>query len=977
MKLTRIFSFVLLVVILVSCGKKSAYEVKTAVDSNGYTYEYVTNDPTQSRIYKLDNGLTVFLSRNEVEPRVSTLIGVKAGSTSEDLNSTGLAHYFEHMMFKGTNRLGTTNWEEESALLDRISELFEIRRNSTDPNEQAMLYKQIDSLSVLAAGYAIPSEYDKMVTSLGASNTNAGTSYEMTVYINEIPTNELEKWMMVEVDRFQNIVLRLFHTELETVYEEFNMYQDMDNSRMNTIMMEALFPNHPYGRDVIGYPEHLKFPSMKDIVTFHQTFYVPNNMAVALSGDINLDETIKLVSKHFGQLEKRELPEKQIIKEEPITEPIVIEVSGPESESISIVFRFENEGDNDIIISAVNKILTNGKCGLIDINLNQQQKVLDASSYDWALKDYIVHYFDAQPRDGQTLDEAKDLLFEQLDKIKKGDFEDWVLEAAVNNARYSKMSQDEYNMARTYGFIGQFIMDKDYVDVFRDDERFAQVTKKQIVDFVNKNYKNNYIVGYKRTGEPTGIVRVEKPEISTIPINRDAQSEFFKEISAIEVNDIKPVFIDYNTAIDGEKLQDGLDFYYTKNTTNRIFQLYYIFEAGKFNDLKIPIAIDYLQYLGTDKYTAEQLQQELYKLALRFSVVPGNDMSYVYISGMEDKFNEAIELLEHILKHAKVDQEAYNNYVDGLIKRRENDKLDPSNILWRAMRSYGMYGPNNPSTYLISEAELRNIDPNELVDIIKDLTNYEHLVFYYGPKNQPEVQKNIKTKHTVNNQLKKFPAEKRFDKLDINKDEIFFVNYKMVQSNLLMVSRADKFNVADFPYMTLFGEYYGGGLSSIVFQEIREARSLAYSSMASINSPNKKDDFNSIYCFVGTQSDKLKTAADAMTDLMNKMPLSETQYELSKDAIVKRINTERIVKSNIFFNWLSLKRLGIDYDYRKDTYEKVKNMPISEFEKFFNSYVAGKSYKYMIIGDKSTINFGELKKYGTVQELQLEEIFGY
>lgn len=322
---------VALVMLVASCNK-SQYETKTATDVNGFTYEYVTNDPVQSRVYTLDNGLKVFLSKNEIEPRVSTLIGVRAGSTSEELNSTGLAHYFEHMMFKGTSHLGTTDWEKESVLLDQISDLFEQRRNTTDTEEQRRLYAKIDSLSVEAAQYAIPSEYDKMVASFGASGTNAGTSYDMTVYINEIPSNELEKWMKIESDRFQNIVLRLFHTELETIYEEFNMYQDRDGSRMNAAVMKALFPTHPYGRDVIGFPEHIKFPSMQDVVKFHDRYYVPNNMAVALSGDIDYDATIKLIYEYFGSWERKDLKPKEKIVEAPITEPVTVEVTGPESE---------------------------------------------------------------------------------------------------------------------------------------------------------------------------------------------------------------------------------------------------------------------------------------------------------------------------------------------------------------------------------------------------------------------------------------------------------------------------------------------------------------------------------------------------------------------------------------------------------------------------------------------------------------------
>lgn len=127
-------------------------------------------------------------------------------------------------------------------------------------------------------------EYDKLVSSLGAKNTNAGTSYDQTVYINDIPSNELEKWLTLESERFGDVVLRLFHTELETVYEEYNMYNDMDDSRASNALMEGLFPSHPYGRDVIGLPEHLKNPSMVNIYNFYRTFYVPNNMAIVLSG---------------------------------------------------------------------------------------------------------------------------------------------------------------------------------------------------------------------------------------------------------------------------------------------------------------------------------------------------------------------------------------------------------------------------------------------------------------------------------------------------------------------------------------------------------------------------------------------------------------------------------------------------------------------------------------------------------------------
>jgi len=283
--------------LFISCGQGEKFAVKTATDTNGYTYEYVTNDPAQGRIYTLDNGLKVFLSVNKNEPRISTLIGVRAGSTSDPMDATGLAHYFEHMMFKGTNKIGTTNWEEESKLLDQIEAKFEEHRMETDPEKKSAIYKDIDRLSTEASKYVAVNEYDKLISSIGGGGTNAGTSYDMTVYINEIPSNEIEKWLDIESERFTNMVLRVFHTELETVYEEFNMYNDRDDSRARAAMFKALFPNHPYGRAVIGLPEHLKNPSMTRIYEFAHTWYVPNNMAIAMSGDLNPDETIQLIKK--------------------------------------------------------------------------------------------------------------------------------------------------------------------------------------------------------------------------------------------------------------------------------------------------------------------------------------------------------------------------------------------------------------------------------------------------------------------------------------------------------------------------------------------------------------------------------------------------------------------------------------------------------------------------------------------------------
>ncbi|MDZ7742544.1 MAG: insulinase family protein [Bacteroidota bacterium] len=300
MRLIKLFAGLVLVSLIAACTQ-SGSKTQTHTDPNGYQYTTVQDDPFKVRIYELDNGLKVYLTKNQDEPRIQTLIAVRAGSTYDPPETTGLAHYFEHMMFKGTDEFGTMNWEAENVYIEKISDLFEEHKKADDPEKKARIYHQIDSLSGIAAQFAVANEYDKMVGAMGAKGTNAGTSSEFTVYMNNIPANQLEKWLNLEKERFSDPVLRIFHTELETVYEEFNMSQDNDGRKLNMALMQGLFKKHPYGtQTTIGEPEHLKNPSMVNIMNYFDTYYVPNNMAIVLSGDIDFDETIKLIDEYWG-----------------------------------------------------------------------------------------------------------------------------------------------------------------------------------------------------------------------------------------------------------------------------------------------------------------------------------------------------------------------------------------------------------------------------------------------------------------------------------------------------------------------------------------------------------------------------------------------------------------------------------------------------------------------------------------------------
>ena len=971
----RILPLILLVGVTFSC-KKLNYTKEIHTDKSGYSYEQVSNDPLKTRIYTLKNGLKVYLSVNKDEPRAMGLIAVRAGSINDPTETTGLAHYLEHMMFKGTDHFGTTNWADEKVLLDSISGLFEKYKAEPDPTRKKAIYKEIDRVSQAASKFAIPNEYDKMSASIGAKSTNAFTNYDVTAYMNDIPVNELNKWVEMECERFRNPVLRLFHTELETVYEEFNMYQDMDDMRLNNALMKGLFPTNPLGRDIIGFPEHLKNPSMVNIMKFYRTWYVPNNMVFILSGDINCDETIQLIDSTFGKFESKELPKNELPQETPIAAPVVKEVVGPESEQVQLAFRFNGyKSDDRKYVTMIDYILSNSVAGLIDLDLNQKQKVLQAGSTSNFETDYGYHLFFGKPRQGQTLEEVRDLLLAEIEKVKKGEFDNWMIEATVNNLKLEKIRRNESN-SRAFTYLESFVKKSDWSTELAFNDQLAKVTKSQLIEFAKANYKDNYVVVFKRTGVAKDLVKVEKPLITPLTINRADQSDFLKTFVSKEVAPLAPVFVNYSEAIKEEKLNENISLDYISNTTNDLFSLNYVTEIGSNHDPKLALAVKYLPYLGTEKFTAEQFKKELYKLGVSLSVSTRTDRSFVTISGLDQNSNAGIKLLEQLLAGAKPDKEAYQKMVDGILKEREDQKKD-QNVIGSALQNFGKFGKESPFTNILSEETLRAIDPTELTEMIHKFCNYPHRVFYYGPTVLSKVSKMVKENHPVSADVVPIPAEKRFVEQHTDQNRVFFVDYDKSQVEIVMMSRDIPFDPKTLVNARVFNEYYGNSMSSVVFQEIREARALAYSAWANYMRPSRKEDSFYIYGAVSTQANKMMDAIGAMNGLFTRMIVDEKSFHIAKESVIKSIQTERIIKGNIFWNWLQNKKLGIDYDVRKDYYEVARNAKIEDIQHFFDQRFKDKKYTYMIVGNRKDVDLAKLKSVGPVDELTLKDIFNY
>ena len=428
-------------------------------------YESVPNDPMKARIYTLDNGLKVYLTVNKETPRIQTYIAVRVGGKNDPAETTGLAHYFEHLMFKGTTHFGTTNYEAEKPMLDEIERLFEVYRTTTDEAQRKAIYHQIDSVSYEASKLAIPNEYDKLMASIGATGTNAYTWFDQTVYVEDIPSNEIDRWAQIQADRFQNSVIRGFHTELETVYEEKNMYLTQDSQKLLEAILSALYPDYPYGtQTVLGTQEHLKNPSITNIKNYYKTWYVPNNIAICMSGDLDPDKTIATIQKYFGEMKPNEnLPARPEPKPNPIKAPVEKEVIGLDAENVAIAWRIPTDIKSDNILTLLSQVMSNGKAGLLDVDLAQQQKVLNFNAGVMPLADYSTYLFMGSPKQGQTLDEVKDLFLAEVEKLKKGDFDEML--TVFKNEQKVKAIADVYKMKKDWPELRKKFTDVDSLTI--------------------------------------------------------------------------------------------------------------------------------------------------------------------------------------------------------------------------------------------------------------------------------------------------------------------------------------------------------------------------------------------------------------------------------------------------------------------------------------------------------------------------------
>lgn len=949
-----------------------------AMAQTTYTYETVPGDPLQARIYTLDNGLKVYLSVYDEEPRIQTYVAVRVGSKHDPAETTGLAHYFEHLMFKGTSTFGTIDWEKEKILLDEIERLFEIYRVQTDDEIRAQLYHQIDSISYIASTLAIPNEYDRLMSAIGSTGTNAGTSNDYTIYMENIPNNQLDHWALIQAERFRDPVLRLFHTELETVYEEKNMSLTNDGRQASEALLTGLFPSHPYGlQTTLGESEHLKNPSLINIRNFFDQYYVPNNMAVVMSGDFDYDEAIKVIDNYFGKLEPKPLPELSFPQQPEITQPIHKEVTGLQAENMQMGWRFEGAASEQIpYLNMLRMILYNGNAGLIDQNLNKPMKTLGAAAYVRSMADYSVLTLSGRNKSGQTLDEVKELLFQQIELLKKGEFPDWIMEAAINNLRLQEMRRAENTRGRAMAMAMSFLNGVPYHETVSYIDKLGNITKEDIIAFANEHIReDNYVQVYKLQGTPEDIQQVQKPAITPIHINRDEESALQTKIKATKVSEIEPVFHDYEKDIQRAFTSANMEILYAHNDANPTFSLTYFWRKGSYHDKYLPLAGSFVNFLGTNDMTAEDISNEFYKLACSFNVYVGNDETRITISGLSENMENALHLFENLIWNARADQDALARFIDNNKKSRQDSKANQGSN-FGALVNYAIYGPNNPSRYTLTDEELDALTASQMIKTLQELWGFDHQVVFFGTHNIEQVVSIVENNHNTPAELKPVATGLKFEPLETTENKVYFAHYDANQSYLQTVTKGIPYNPEMASLITMYNSYFGGGMNAIVFQEMREKRGLAYTARSAYASPGHPDETYMNNSFIATQNDKVIDAFTAFDELFNQMPVSQTAFRLAQDQFASNLRTQRIRNTGIIWNYLSAVRMGRDYDIRKVFYEELPTKTMEQVLEFNQQYIKGQPKTYIILGNENLVDFEEIEKlFGPVTKLSKEDLF--
>ena len=1004
------------------------------------SFSFAQKGTLEVKVAYLDNGMKVMLCEDHSKAEIYGGVCVHAGSKNDPAEATGMAHYLEHMMFKGTDKIGTLDWAAEKPLIDEISALYDQLSLSKDEKEKKNILKQLNKLSAEAAQYAIPNEVDAILGQIGSTGVNAFTSNDFTVYHNIFPSGELEKWTAIYAERFRAPVFRLFQSELEAVYEEYNMYSDDPFSVYQEDVTAAIFKDHPYGIPVIGYPEHIKNPSMSKMYSFFHTYYVPRNMTLVLVGNFKTDVALKILNKIWcgkskdvemrssisirkDDIRKSDIPTTRAEAEQrafsdaskgnaskgaklsPKQVPIpvlkgqqIITTAQTPIKIGTLCFQTVSDKNNDaLVLDLCADILSNHfSTGLCDKLVNDNL-LYSFAAYNYTMADagnFIMMY--CPKMDGQSHEEAEKMITENIEKLKKGEFSNQLFEAVKMSSLKEQQEAMESIESKFYLVLSLDMENKSVEDYKKDIQRLENLTKEELIEVANKYFNENVLIYRSNVGSKK-TKTIEKPSWKPITShNTDKQSDFAKSLDKYNSEPSKIQKINFEKDVTILPVNNVFDLYASKNPCNDIFTLNLVFKYGTYQNPALETAVDYFNLQGTQNKTFEDFSLTLQTMGADMNLYTDDNYLVVSIDGFEKDFDKIISLCSEKLYNPANDKSKLNILVEDHANNMQVIKEDCS-AMGRVLYMYALYGKNSPDLQRPSTEQIKKYEGNELLEMISKAVKSEGYITYVGNKDALAVMQSLQQNfHLYNTEFKKKPIAASTNKEMISKStpsekdskkdkvrpvknyqepEIFVLhNSKFIQSNIYFYIPSKTIDAENKVRAKLFNEYYNGGMNGVIFQNIRELRSLGYSAFGyfSYDMLNRRNAF--MMGYLGTQSDKTIDGIVAMSELLKTFQLKQEKFEIAKLSLVKQYEAEHISFRDIpqqVYMW-SLE--GYESDPRSTFTSMILGFKSNNIADFFNNYIGNRPMVITIAGNMNRIKKKQLAKFGKITYLNYSDI---
>lgn len=929
--------------------------------------------------YRLENGLTVWLNEDHSQPKVFGAVVVKAGA--KDCPDTGIAHYFEHMMFKGTDRIGTLDYESEKVLLDSIAMKYDELAMTEDTAARARLQKEINELSIRSSEYVIPNEFNRLINRFGGSGLNAATSYDATIYFNTFSPQYMVQWAEINSERLINPVFRLFQSELETVYEEKNMYGDFIGGQVMDTLMARYFGPHPYAYPIIGSTKNLKNPRLTEMHKFFEDYYVASNMALILSGDFDAQQVMPILEKAFSRIRSGNAPKQEKVMLPPFNgrETMKVKFPIPFIKAMGLGFRgvSANHEDQVALNIAVNLLNNANGTGYLD-KLMVEHKLMGALAINESMNEAGILAVAIMPKLLiQSYSSAEKMVWDEINRVKNGDFSDEMFNSLKLEQKRQYASSLENIDSRATIMMNLFSQGKSWNDYLNEVARIESITKEDVVRVAQKYFSNNYLCVTKSTGKYPKD-NLPKPAFSpVVPRNADASSSYAKQLEKIPEQQVAPRIIDFEKDVKTSKLTPLVTLYTTPNPLNDIFTLNISYGIGALEQPELMQLTNYLQLLGTESLSFEQFRSRLQSIGstLAFDVTP--DAFVMKVTGFDNHIDETMELVGDFIRHAKADDKKLRQIVDDA-KVSEKAFFKSGDNVASALLEQVKYGDQSRYLRKLSLSQIKKLKGKDMLAIYDKVRSVQCDLHYCGTLPVEKVIGTIRQhlpleRTTIASNSPYYRELKQYDR-----PTVFFIDMPdMAQSIVYGYVKGDPVDdKASRHASRLFSVYFGGDMSSLMFQEIREFRSFAYRTSGRYQLPNHahKGTAGSFTAMLSTQSDKTLDALGVLDSLIREMPLKPERVEAVKQTLVNRINNDYPPFRNLSEKVASARMEGFDRDPAEEFLRDIATMDMQDISRFYREQISGRPVVYVIAGNRKHIDMKKLAEYGTIIKVKKKDI---